>query len=62
MPRETFLDTFDQQLLLDEVSNWITWAEKKRSQLDCPFVVVVFDKRQMGDNKYLSRQPGHRQM
>ena len=34
MPGETFLDTFDQQLLLDEVSNWIIcWAaEKKRKK------------------------------
>ena len=32
------------------------------AEVDFPFVVVVVDKRQMADNKYLSRQPGHRQM
>ena len=33
MPRETFLDTFDQQLLLDEVSNWIIcWAAEKKKK------------------------------
>ena len=33
MPGETFLDTFDQQLLLDEVSNWIIcWAAEKKKK------------------------------
>ena len=33
MPAETFLDTFDQQLLLDEVSNWIIcWAAEKKKK------------------------------
>ena len=31
-------------------------------QLDIPFVVVVVDNRQMGEDKYLSRQAGPRQI
>ena len=32
------------------------------ADVDIPFVVVVVDERQMGEDKYLSRQPGLRQM
>ena len=37
-------------------------TSKKCIQVDIPFVVVVVDNRQMGEDKYLSRQPGLRQM